>query len=371
MILYEFEGKNLLKAAGVNIPNSQLLHSLEDRVTLVFPLVLKAQVLSGKRAEQGGIVFANNENELVDNLEMLFGKTVNKEVVEIILAEEKTEIEKEYYVSISYDTETRGPVLTISESGGTGIEERKANTYSINPLNLDIISDQNQLFGLPQELIAQLIKLFFDTDFLLLEINPLVKTKTGEWIALDAKIKLDDAATSRHEDWKYPPRLVAGYTPTEREILAKKIDEGDHRGTAGSTYFDLPGDIAVLASGGGGSLTAMDVLLKAGGKPANYTEYSGNPPKEKVIKLAKIVLSKPNINGLWIIGTVAANFTDVHNFFKSSPRTAVFLFQFRPRKVAVLPKLFYTFRSPLFRDFRFVGGFIAIPTDFILIYNAS
>src|SRR3989344_3724559 len=148
MILYEFEGKNLLKAAGVNIPNSQLLRSLEDRVTLVFPLVLKAQVLSGKRAEQGGIVFANNENELVDNLEMLFGKTVNKEVVEIILAEEKTEIEKEYYVSISYDTETRGPVLTISESGGTGIEERKANTYSINPLNLDIISDQNQLFGL-------------------------------------------------------------------------------------------------------------------------------------------------------------------------------------------------------------------------------
>ena len=144
-----------------------------------------------------------------------------------------------------------------------------------------------------------------------MEINPLVKTKEGLWVALDAKIKLDDTALKRHEEWQFPPRSVPGYSPSQREIEAKKIDESDYRGTAGSAYFDLEGDIAVLASGGGASLTAMDALLKAGGKPANYTEYSGNPPKEKVTKLTKIVLSKPNLHGLWVVGAVA-NFTDIY-----------------------------------------------------------
>jgi len=145
-----------------------------------------------------------------------------------------------------------------------------------------------------------------------LEINPLVINKKGEVVALDAKIKTDENASARHPTWNFPPRSIPGYLPTEREIKAKKIDEGDYRGTAGSTYFDLPGDVAVLASGGGASLTAMDALLKAGGKPSNYTEYSGNPPKEKVEKLTKIVLSKPGINGLWVVGAVA-NFTDIDN----------------------------------------------------------
>lgn len=119
-------------------------------------------------------------------------------------------------------------------------------------------------------------------------------------------------AKKRHEDWNFSPRSVPGYKPTEGEIAAKKIDQEDYRGTAGSSYFDLDGDIAVLSSGGGVSLTALDSLIASGGKPANFTEYSGNPPKEKVVKLTKIVLNKPNIHGLWVIGTVVANFTDIY-----------------------------------------------------------
>ncbi len=337
MILYEFEGKKLLKEAGIDVPNSQLITQEDSgpasrgeqaRMTISTPLVLKAQVLSGKRADQGGIVMIQSINDLGLKINELLGKIINSERVEKVLVEEMVEYSgPEYYVSISYDTDIRGPILTISESGGTGVEERGAQTFSIDPLTQSVSSNADKLRDpsliTQDDTIKKLIKLFFEQDCLLLEINPLVKVKgspsaslradsSGIWVALDAKVKLDDSAISRHEDWDFPPRSAPGHTPTDNEIEAKKIDEGDYRGVAGSTYFDLNGDIAVLSSGGGVSLTAMDALIKEGGKPANFTEYSGNPPKEKVIKLTKVVLNKPGIHGLWVIGTVAANFTDIY-----------------------------------------------------------
>ncbi len=306
MILYEFEGKGILEKAGVSVPRSQLLTSSDERITLLFPAVLKAQVLSGKRAVAGGIVIVANAADAKKSLAEMFGKTINNEKVEKILVEERVDIDKEFYVSISYDTDTRSPILSISESGGTGIEERGVTVAPIDILERSVKSDI-----IDGKVLEALIETFFSSDCTLLEVNPLVRTKSGAWVALDAKIKLDDEAKARHKDWTYPLRFPSGRTPTPREIDAKKIDDGDYRGTAGSAYFDLDGDIAILSSGGGVSLTAMDALIAVGGKPANFTEYSGNPPKEKVVKLTKIVLSKPNIRGLWVVGTVAANFTDI------------------------------------------------------------
>lgn len=307
MILYEYEGKKILADCGLIVPRSELITSLNQKVRLNYPTVLKAQVLSGKRAQAGGIIVVEKKEDLEKNLPFLLGKIINKEKVEAILAEEKIDFEKEFYLSLSYDTNTRGPVLTISQQGGTGVEHRAVKTFPIDPTNpyknLPEISDR--------VLIKKLIDLFFSADCLLLEINPLVLTKKEQWIALDAKIKLDDTAVGRHKDWKFPSRSAPGHIPTKNETEAKKIDEGDYRGVAGSTYFDLPGDIAVLASGGGASLTALDALIKAGGKPANYTEYGGNPPREKVAKLTKIVLDKPNLNGLWVVGALA-NFTNIY-----------------------------------------------------------
>lgn len=308
MILYEYEGKELLKKAGIEVPQSQLIDSPEQKVILKVPVVLKAQVLSGKRVDVGGIVMVDSGQVTVDRLQELFGKIINKEKVDKILVEEKADIAEEYYVSVSYDIDTRSPVLSISKQGGTGIEERGVDKIEINPLD----PIKNLPNTIERDLLEKVIQAFFNNDCLLLEINPLIKTTDGKWIALDAKVKLEDYAKGRHPDWNYPSRAVPGYTPTEGEIAAKKIDEGDYRGTAGSSYFDLDGDIAVLSSGGGVSLTALDSLIASGGKPANFTEYSGNPPKEKVVKLTKIVLNKPNIHGLWVIGTVVANFTDIY-----------------------------------------------------------
>ncbi len=308
MILYEFEGKKLLSDKGIKVPPFQIVDSATNRVRIKFPLVLKAQVLSGKRKDAGGIIFVNKKEEFKSKVKELLGKKINGEIVTEILAEEIIKHRREFYLALSYDTGSRSVVLTFSESGGTGIENRESKIVPI-----DILNPQKTKVALPskiQKILPKLIKSFLDNDLLLLEINPLVIDGKGNVFALDAKVKLDDTAMGRHKEWNYSPRSIHGHNPTKREIEAKKIDEGDYKGTAGSTYFDLPGDIAVLASGGGASLTAMDALVKAGGAPANYTEYSGNPSKEKVAKLTKIVLSKKGINGLWVVGAIA-NFTNI------------------------------------------------------------
>ena len=309
MLLYEFEGKQLFKNCGISVPNSQLISVSDklDEIRIKTPCVLKAQTLSGKRAQSGGIVVVKGEGESVKGeVEKLFGKTINREKVEKVLAEEMIDIESEYYLSFSYSTETRGPILTFGK-GGTGVEEKGAESFPI-----DILKGYKGE-KVPDELRDTAIKLwevFTKYDCELVEVNPLVIDKQGKIWALDAKVILDDDADFRREI-KFPERNLFGRPPTNAEIEARKIDQGDHRGTAGSVYWDLDGDIAVIAAGGGGSVVNMDALLNLGGKPANYTEHSGNPPREKIQKLTQIVLSKPGLKGCWFVGGTA-NFTDIY-----------------------------------------------------------
>ena len=317
MLLYEFEGKQLFKNIGINVPNSELVD--KDSIgrfapsRMTFPVVLKAQVLSGKRADSGGIVVIKGKAESIKGaVEKLFGKIVNGERVERVLVEEAVEIEKEYYLSFSYSTETRGPVLTFGE-GGTGAEEKGAKTYPIDLTHLEGVKAHLRGGIIPEELVDTALKLwevFTKYDCELAEINPLVIDKNGKVWALDSKVILDDDADFRREI-KFPERNLFGRPPTEAEVEARKIDEGDHRGTAGSVYWDLDGDIAVIAAGGGGSIVNMDALVALGGKPANYTEHSGNPPREKLKSLTKIILSKPGLKGCWFVGGTA-NFTDIY-----------------------------------------------------------
>src|SRR5476651_1175627 len=160
MILFEFEGKRLLEKYGISVPKSQLLTNLSDPIKLSLPLILKAQVLSGKRAERGGILIVKTEEELKNGLKKIMGMELNKEKVDEILIEELIIIENEYYLSLTYNTDKRSVILSISESGGTGIEQRKVNVIDINPLDPIKNITQDKLFGLPQELITKLIDLF-------------------------------------------------------------------------------------------------------------------------------------------------------------------------------------------------------------------
>ena len=316
MNLYEFEGKQLLAKYGLRIPKGVVVRRGEDAIFAyenlgVADVVVKAQVLSGKRGKNNGIIFCSNSEEVKKAVDELFQKNIRGQYVAAVLLEEKLAIEEERYISIVYDTTTKQPILLYTEAGGMDIED--VAHEKIKKIALDI-RQENLLVSLPYA--RELWKCFLTEDTRQIEINPLVRTVGGEWVAADAKIALDEDAFYRHEDWKnFDARTMLGRLPTERELAVKKIDEGEgyYRGTAGK-YIEMDGDIAILFSGGGASIANMDALIKASLKPANYTEYSGNPPREKVYALAKIVLSKPGLRGLWIAGGVA-NFTNIAETF--------------------------------------------------------
>lgn len=316
MNLYEFEGKNLLAKHGIATPKGVVVRRGDDFAANYAMLglkdvVVKAQVLSGKRGKNNGIVFCSSADEVTKACEQLFGTTIRGQYVAAVLVEEKLAIAAEQYLSIVYSTTTKQPMLIFSEAGGMDIED--VVEENIKKISLDI---RQEKIAIDMPFAQELWKCFVSEDTRQIEINPLVKTVDGRYVAADAKVALDEDAFFRHEEWKdLEPRTMLGRLPTEHELAVKKIDEGEgyYRGTAGK-YIEMDGDIAILFSGGGASIANMDALIKTGLKPANYTEYSGNPPREKVSQLAKIVLSKPGLRGLWIAGGVA-NFTNIAETF--------------------------------------------------------
>ncbi|KKW42606.1 MAG: Succinyl-CoA synthetase, beta subunit [Candidatus Magasanikbacteria bacterium GW2011_GWA2_56_11] len=315
MNLYEFEGKQLFAKHGILTPKGVVARRGDDYAAkyreLGLPeVVAKAQVLSGKRGKNNGIRFCSSAEEVRAACEDLFAMQIRGQLVAAVLIEEKLAISEEHYISITYDTNKKQPVMIYSQDGGMDIEA--VPEEKIDKTWLDIRGAE-----LPPSIGESLWQCFLAEDTRLAEINPLVKTTDGRWVAADAKVALDDDAFYRHKEWEtLEPRTLLGRLPTEREVAVKKIDEGEgyYRGTAGK-YIEMDGDMAILFSGGGASIANMDALLKAGLEPANYTEYSGNPPREKVYQLAKIVLSKPGLHGLWIAGGVA-NFTNVAETFQ-------------------------------------------------------
>lgn len=278
MKLLEHEGKALFHKHGIPIPVSTI--ATEESVT--FPeaksFVIKAQVHTGNRKAAGGILFAKNHAEGNKAIKKILGEKIASEVVKEVLIEEQLSITEEYYVAFTYDTATRGPVLALSKDGGTGID--RAKVFPIDVMEgLPGFKIREHLVAakfpsvdiLPMAgIIAKLWKLFIDEQAILAEINPLIKTKEGKFYAADSKVDLGKR------------RLVEA----------------------------MGGDIAILASGGGASLLNIDALLAAGGKPANYTEYSGNPPASVVTNLTKQVLSQEGLKGCWVVGGTA-NFTDI------------------------------------------------------------
>ncbi|MFH1247130.1 MAG: ATP-grasp domain-containing protein, partial [Candidatus Micrarchaeota archaeon] len=244
------------------------------------------------------------------------------ETVRSVYIEDKVDIQKEFFLSVVYDTRQRCPAFVISMEGGVEIEElakthpEKIIKVAINPLQGLTIENAKQVAkqaGFTGALVAdvasvmqKLYKCFTECDATIAEINPLCLTGDGKLIAAGTAMILDDDALYRHEDFTFKPRSAFDRVPTERELEAKKIDEVDNRGIAGK-YIEIDADIAMMTSGGGGSLTNMDALFKYGGKPANYTEYGGNPPTEKMYKLTKVIFSKPGLNACWIAGGIASN----------------------------------------------------------------
>ncbi len=285
MKLLEYQGKELFKKYGIPVPKGELIEKETQSVTLRAPLVLKSQVPVGDRKKESGILFVESadESEFKEKKDWLLQHKVSGFLPEVLLAEEKVQFEKELYVSFSYDTDRQGPVFAVSDKGGSGIAEAH-----IFPVDLifgltdfylrDVLSQARiPATSALKQVIQCLWALFEKEKALLAEINPLFQLQDGRFVAGDAKVILDDNVVS----------------PETRP------------------YVELDGDIAILASGGGASMLNLDILMRAGGKPANYVEYSGNPPASVVEELTLKVLSKPGLKGCWVVGGTA-NFTDIY-----------------------------------------------------------
>ncbi len=316
MLLTEFEAKKILQTytlltpAGVLLTKEDLSTSMA--VPFSYPVVLKAQVLHGNRGLSGLILFADSAEELSEKAAQLFAKSdAYGNPIDELLIEEKCEFESQVYISLGYDTSLRSLICRYSSEGGAGMDERGSTLQEI-PLSVvtgPTVFEANPKF-LP--LVKKIWQAFIENDALLLEINPVGVTSSG-YVCLDAKIELEDAARFRHPEWN-ASRLVraAGEkrrTPLEQAALA--ISRQDERGVAGESFFEFPGGtIGVLASGGGASALAMDGLLEHGLQPANYTEYSGNPSRDKVRELTELVLSIQTLEALYVVGS-NASFTDI------------------------------------------------------------
>lgn len=288
MRLYEYQGKELLRKYGISCPRGEFLESPRNKIGVQFPVVLKSQVLSGGRGKKGAVQFAAHAAEFREKFKSVSNIVISGEKPIGVLVEEKVH-GREYYMSLSYSSDSRTPVLALSPRGGVDIN--KASIFSVNLVHgLPAFAVRYALkkAGFPKDdwsglvdVVQKAWSLFLQEHTLLLEINPLFRTAVGAFVAGDAKIILDD----------------------------EKLNPGLRR------FLHLGGDIAVLASGGGASLVNIDALLHFGGKPANYTEYSGNPPASIVAELTKKVLQQQNLKGCWVVGGTA-NFTDIFETLK-------------------------------------------------------
>ncbi len=329
MKLYEYEaydkifskyGIPTLKYRFVDRWDDSLYPFLEE----LGECVVKSQVLVGKRGKAGAVKVCKNPQEAKETIESLLQMPVYGEKPIGVLVVEKANILKEIYASITYSTDVRAPVLTLSLEGGMEIEEVPQEKILIKEINVfkglypHMVRNYLLELGLPKEFMPALRQLsevisnmwnaFWNAEARLLEINPLaIVEKNGKMrvVALDAVTIIDDDAS-------VPPTKIYGVRtalkrpPTEREIKAAEIDRDDHRGKAGS-YVEMDGDIALMTFGGGGSTVTIETCYQIGLRPANFTDIGGNPPAEKMYKITRIILSKPGIRGVLVCGGTANN----------------------------------------------------------------
>jgi succinyl-CoA synthetase beta subunit len=316
MNIHEYQGKEILRKYGVSVPNGKVAFTVEEAVEAAKELgsqvcVVKAQIHAGGRGKAGGVKVAKNLDEVRTYASEILGKTLvthqtgpeGKEVKRLLI-EEGCDIKKEYYVGLVLDRATSRVVLMASEEGGTEIEEVAEKTpekifkEEIDPV-VGLMPYQARRIAfninIPKELVNQAVKFmmglynaYIEKDCSIAEINPLVVTGDGKVMALDAKLNFDSNALYRQKE-------VLAYRDLEeedpKEIEASKYD---------LSYISLDGNIGCMVNGAGLAMATMDIVKHYGGDPANFLDVGGGATAEKVTEAFKIILSDPNVKGIFV-----------------------------------------------------------------------
>lgn len=307
MKLYEYEAKQEFAKHKIPVPNSYIASTPEQAKQaasrLHAPFVVKAQVLVGGRGKAGGIQTAVTTQQVEDVAGKLLSMQIRGLPVRQVLVEEKVSIQRELYLAVTVDRSNREYVVLSSAAGGVNVEttaEEMPTAITKTPINaktglrqhhaVDIARQLgysgNQLLDLAN-VILRLYNTVIDNDAELAEVNPLAQTVEGKFVALDARLTLDDNALFRHpERARKEPQTLS---PQEETALKHNL-----------AYVKLDGEIGVIGNGAGLVMATLDLLKLSGGKPANFLDLGGGASVEQINAAVKLVLSDSQVKAVLV-----------------------------------------------------------------------
>jgi succinyl-CoA synthetase beta subunit len=316
MKIHEYQAKEILRRFGVPTPRGQMVTTASEATKVAKELgtpvvVVKAQIHAGGRGKAGGVKLARSPEEAGRLAEKILGMNLvtpqtgpGGRIVRRLLIEEGLDIQRELYLSVLVDRATESPVIMASMAGGMEIEEvAHENPAAIlrEPVRpatgLQPYQVRKLAFGLclaaesaaaAGPFLQGLYRTFMETDASLVEINPLVVTKEGKLIALDAKMTFDDNALFRHPELA-ELRDLDEEDPLEVEASHFKLN-----------YIKLDGTVGCMVNGAGLAMATMDIIKLAGGAPANFLDVGGGASAEQVKNAFKILMSDPEVRGVFI-----------------------------------------------------------------------
>lgn len=316
MKIHEYQAKAILREFGVPTPEGEVAHTPEEAKAIAEKLgggvcVIKAQIHAGGRGKGGGVKLAKNPDEAYEIAKKMIGMTLvthqtgpEGKIVHKVLVEQGLNIDKELYVGIVVDRASGKPVVMASTEGGVEIEEVAAKTpekilkeYVDPSIGLAPFQARKLAYGLKLDgdvakkavkFFTALYKAFEAKDASLAEINPLVITKEGDVLALDAKMNFDDNALYRH------PEIVELRDLSEEneyEVEASKYD---------LNFIKLDGNVGCMVNGAGLAMATMDIIKLAGAEPANFLDVGGAANTERVSHAFRLILSDPKVEAVLI-----------------------------------------------------------------------
>ena len=318
MKIHEFQAKDLFRDAGIPVPLGMVATTPDQAAQAANslpgpPWVVKAQIHAGGRGKGGGVKVVNSIEELQRISEQILSAPLitpqtgpSGQRVRQVLIEEGLDIDKEYYLGIVVDRNLESPVIIFSQAGGMEIEDISASHPELVLVEpIDIVNGfmpyhaRNIFYGLAplpdQGMLTELVpimqglyELFISKDCSLVEINPLVLTKSGALVALDAKINFDDNALFRHKE------IAQLRDPFEMDELEAEASKHN------INYIRLDGNIGAMVNGAGLAMATMDVIKLAGAEPANFLDVGGGASEEMVKNGLKIILSDERVKAILI-----------------------------------------------------------------------
>ncbi|TAL64386.1 MAG: ADP-forming succinate--CoA ligase subunit beta [Legionella sp.] len=316
MNLHEYQAKQLLASYGLPTPRGVVAYSVEEALQAAASLstprwVVKAQVHAGGRGKAGGVKLVATKDELAAAVKALLGTRLvtyqtdaRGQPVNSVLVEETCDIGRELYLGAVVDRSSRRIVIMASTEGGVEIEKVAEETpeklfkvivdplvgvmpFQARDVGFKLGLDENQIKQFTQ-LMVGLGKMFTDCDLSLLEINPLVVTKSGQLLCLDGKISIDGNALYRH------PKLKEMRDTSQEDASENRASEWE------LNYIPLDGTIGCMVNGAGLAMATMDVIKLHGGEPANFLDVGGGATKERVSEALKIILSDEKVKGILV-----------------------------------------------------------------------